>query len=80
METFVGTIELFAFGFAPRGWKLCDGTSLPVNSFPVLYSLIGVTYGGDGRSTFNIPNLLGTEPLPYMKYYIAIDGLYPTRP
>ncbi len=79
METMLGEIELFPFTFVPRGWLLCNGQLLNITQNQALYSLLGASYGGDGRTTFALPNLLGTEPVPNTKYYIAIEGLYPTR-
>ncbi|HEX2924680.1 MAG TPA: tail fiber protein [Ruminiclostridium sp.] len=79
METMLGEIELFPFTFVPRGWMLCNGQTLNIAQYQALYSLLGAAYGGDGRSTFAVPNLLGTEPVPNTKYYIAIEGFYPTR-
>ncbi len=79
METMLGEIELFPFTFVPRGWLLCNGQLLNIAQNQALYSLLGFSYGGDGRTTFALPNLLGTEPVPNTKYYIAIEGLYPTR-
>ena len=77
MDVYLGTIELFAFNFAPRGWALCDGSMLSESTYPELYKLIKTTYGGDESSTYQLPNLIGTEPYPYMKYYIATYGQYP---
>lgn len=79
METMLGEIELFPFTFIPQGWVLCNGQQLPIAPNQALFSLLGTAFGGDGRSTFAVPNLLGTEPVPNTKYYIAIEGLYPPR-
>ena len=59
MESYVGTIQAFAFSFAPRGWALCQGQTLPLAQYAALYSLIGNTYGGTSGSTFGLPNLSG---------------------
>lgn len=84
MEPFLGLIKLYPFGFAPYGWVLCNGASLTIQSNTALYSLIGITFGGNGTSTFNLPNLTGTAPVTNpsqpMAYYIASSGLYPMRP
>ena len=56
---YVGEIRAVAFNFAPPGWYPCDGRSLSINEESTLYQLIGTTYGGDGQSTFNVPNLNG---------------------
>ncbi len=79
MDYTLGEITLFAFNFAPMGWMSCEGQILNVYTNQVLFSLLGATYGGDGRTTFALPNLKGAEPLPNMKYYIAVQGLYPQR-
>ncbi len=78
-EPILGQIQLFAFFFAPYGWMSCEGQTLNIQQNAALYSLIGTVYGGDGRTTFMLPNLNGASPLPNMKYYIAIQGLYPQR-
>ncbi|WP_454050626.1 phage tail protein [Cellulomonas sp. Marseille-Q8402] len=59
MEPFLGEIRMFAIGFVPANWLACDGSLLPINQNAPLYSLLGVTYGGDGRSTFALPDLRG---------------------
>jgi microcystin-dependent protein len=58
-DPYVGEIRLFGGNFAPRGWALCDGSSLPISEFDILFNLIGTTYGGDGQTTFNLPDLRG---------------------
>ena len=59
MEVYIGTIQPFAFQFAPRGWMFCSGQILAVSSNTALYALIGSTYGGNGQTTFALPNLNG---------------------
>lgn len=59
MEPFLGQIMAVGFGFAPRGWATCDGQILAIASNTALFSLLGTTYGGDGRSTFALPDLRG---------------------
>lgn len=59
MEPFVGEIRAFGFGIIPRGWALCDGSTLPIQQNAALFSLLGTTYGGDGVRTFQIPDLRG---------------------
>src|SRR5471032_757110 len=63
MDPFVAEIRVFPFNFAPTGWALCDGQILPISQNTALFSLLGTTYGGDGRSTFALPNLNGLTPL-----------------
>lgn len=62
-EPFIGEIAIVAFSFAPRGWALCNGQLLPISSNTALFSLLGVTYGGNGTSTFALPNLQARFPL-----------------
>ncbi|MFT5823163.1 MAG: microcystin-dependent protein [Crocinitomix sp.] len=59
MEPFLGQIQPFGFSFAPRGWAKCDGQLLPISSYSALFSLLGTMYGGDGRTTFALPDLRG---------------------
>lgn len=58
-EPFLSEIKVFSFGFPPKGWALCDGQLLPINQNQGLFSLMGTTYGGDGRVNFGLPNLQG---------------------
>jgi microcystin-dependent protein len=60
---FVAEINLFPYTFCPRGWAWCDGQLLPISQNTALFSLLGTTYGGDGKSTFALPNLQGSAPL-----------------
>ncbi|WP_445681333.1 phage tail protein [Radicibacter daui] len=60
---FIGQICFFPWNWAPQGWFLCDGSLQSVRQFPALYSLMGTTYGGDGRDTFGLPNLSGRVPV-----------------
>ena len=62
-EPFLGQIKIFAGNFAPRGWAFCDGQLLPINQHSALFSLLGTTYGGDGRTTFALPDLRGRAPI-----------------
>lgn len=59
MEPFLGQIQMFGFNFAPRGWAFCEGQLLPISQNSALFSLLGTTYGGDGRTTFALPDLKG---------------------
>jgi microcystin-dependent protein len=59
MDPFVAEIRIFPFNFAPTGWAFCDGQLLPISQNTALFSLLGTTYGGDGKSTFALPNLQG---------------------
>lgn len=62
-QPFVGEIRLFGGNFAPAGWLFCDGQLLPISENETLFQLIGTTYGGDGESTFALPDLRGRHPL-----------------
>jgi microcystin-dependent protein len=62
-EPFLSEIRIMSFGFAPKGWALCGGQLLPINQNQPLFSLLGTTYGGDGRVNFGLPNLQGRAPL-----------------
>lgn len=63
MEPYVGQIQAFGFNFAPKGWAVCDGQLLPISQNTALYSLLGTTYGGDGKTTFALPDLRGRSIL-----------------
>jgi microcystin-dependent protein len=62
-EPFMGEIKLISFNFAPKGFALCDGQLLPINQNQALFSLMGTTYGGDGRVNFGLPDLRGRVPM-----------------
>src|SRR3954466_12282925 len=80
---YVGEIRMFAGNFAPNGWMFCEGAPLPISENEVLFQLIGTTYGGDGESTFNLPNLqsripihMGTDPTTGSNFQIGqMDGV-----
>lgn len=65
MEPYVGQIMIFAGQFAPRGWALCNGQLLPIGQYEALHAIIGTTYGGDGQTTFALPDLRGRVPVHY---------------
>jgi microcystin-dependent protein len=62
-QPFIGEIRLVGFNFAPVGWSLCNGATLPISQNSALFNLIGTTYGGNGQTTFQLPNLLGRVPI-----------------
>ena len=62
-DPFVAEIRVFAFNFAPKGWAWCDGQLLPLSQNTALFSLLGTTYGGDGKSNFALPDLQGRAPM-----------------
>ena len=79
MDQFIGQNELLAFNFAPQNWAFCEGQLLAINQYTPLFSLIGTTYGGDGVTTFGLPNLKGKGPDPDLHYCIALQGIFPSR-
>ena len=78
MGAFPGQIELFAFDYAPAGWLTCSGQLLSIQEFPTLFQLIGTTYGGDGQTSFAVPNLQPLAPNgPF--YCISLFGQAPQK-
>ncbi len=90
-EDYLGDIKLTAVGFDQRGWVHCDGKELLISEHQSLFSLLGTGYGGDGRSTFKLPDLrkqeevfrkaanVSTHAPDHLRYVISIDGLFPPR-
>src|SRR5690348_12102243 len=62
-DQFVAEIRIFPFNFAPTGWAFCDGQLMPISQNTALFSLLGTTYGGDGKSTFALPDMQGNAPM-----------------
>jgi microcystin-dependent protein len=62
---FLSEIKAFSFGFPPKGWALCNGQLMPINQNQALFSLLGTTYGGDGRVNFGLPDLRGLAPMHF---------------
>lgn len=62
-DPFVAEIRIFPFNFAPKGWAFCDGQLMPISQNTALFALLGTTYGGDGKSTFALPNLQGSTAM-----------------
>src|SRR6267154_5424751 len=60
---FLAEIRMFSFNFPPKGWAFCNGQLMPINQNQALFSILGTTYGGDGRTTFGLPNLQGRVPV-----------------
>lgn len=60
---YIGEIRMFGFGRTPNGWQACDGSLLPISQYDALFALIGTTYGGDGQTTFAVPDLRGRLPI-----------------
>src|ERR1700691_3733805 len=69
-EPFLSEIRIMSFGFAPNGWALCNGQLLPINQNQALFSLLGTTYGGDGRVTFGLPQLQTRVPIHMGSGYV----------
>lgn len=80
MEPLLGDIQLFAFDFAPSYWMTCEGQILNIAQNQALYSLIGDKFGGNGTTTFGLPDLRNALPMQGMgmHYCIAIQGVYPS--
>jgi microcystin-dependent protein len=80
VDPFVGEIRIFGFNFAPRGWAACNGQLMPISQNTALFSLLGTMYGGDGKTTFALPNLNGAAPMGAgvgpdgANYYQGSDG------
>jgi len=77
-KPFLGEIRLFGGNFAPRDWVFCEGQSLLITQHQSLFSILGTTYGGDGRTTFGLPDLSENRP-GAVNYIIALQGFYPSR-
>jgi len=73
-EPFLSEMKMFGFGWAPRGWATCDGQILPISQNQSLFSLIGVTFGGDGRSNFGLPDMRSRVPVHVPANEIGIRG------
>src|SRR5580765_8806206 len=72
-QPYVGEIRMFAGNFAPAGWMFCEGQLLPISENETLFQLIGTTYGGDGESTFALPDLRGRIPLHFGNSFILAE-------
>ena len=72
-QPYVGEVRIFAGNFAPAGWMFCEGQLLPISENETLFQLIGTTYGGDGRSTFALPDLRGRLPLHQGNSFILAE-------
>ena len=69
-EPFIGQISIFSFNFPPKGWAFCNGQLLPINQNQALFSLLGTMYGGDGRTTFALPDLRGRVPMHFGSVHV----------
>lgn len=80
MEPYIGQILQFAFNYAPQGWMVCAGQTLNIAQNQALYALIGTKFGGDGATTFCLPDMQKASLFSGgMKYYIAIWGIFPMQ-
>jgi microcystin-dependent protein len=81
MEFYLGQVCLFPWNWEMEGWAKCDGRLMPVVQNSALFSLLGAHFGGDMRNTFGLPNLLPVKDTKgaELTYYIAIQGIYPSR-
>src|SRR3712207_9417386 len=64
-DPFLGEVKMMAFNFAPQGWAMCNGAQLPINQNQALFALLGTMYGGNGQTTFALPNLQGRIPMHF---------------
>jgi microcystin-dependent protein len=81
MDPILGSLCLFPWNWATEGWLKCDGRLLPISQYMALFSLLGVEFGGDGKTNFAIPNIpsIKTANGGDVDYYIAVQGVYPYR-
>ena len=88
MDPFLGEIRVVAFNFIPAGWAACNGASLPINQNQALFALLGTQYGGNGTTTFNLPNLpdetthaggASSDTAAPVHNIIALTGIFPSR-
>ena len=78
----MGEIKLFPYNFAPQNWAQCNGQLMQISQNTAVFSLVGTMYGGDGQTTFGLPNLTAANPLASegaVGYCICISGIYPQR-
>ena len=76
MEGTIGEVKYFAGNFAPRGWAFCQGQTMAIEQNTALFSILGTTHGGNGRTTFDLPKI---EDLNNCKAIICLEGIYPSR-
>ncbi len=78
-EAYLGEICLVGFNFAPVGWALCNGQILQINQNTALFALLGNAYGGNGQTTFGLPNLNASALQSGLNYVICVAGIFPSR-
>jgi microcystin-dependent protein len=82
MDPFMGEVRAFGFTFPPQGWALCQGQMMSIEQNTALFSLLGTNYGGNGQTTFALPNIPGLQSSDggaALNYCMAIQGIYPSR-
>jgi len=79
MDDFIGAIKLYPFNYIPRGLLLCDGQLVSIAGNNALFALLGTQFGGDGKSTFAVPDLRKASPAPGLRYMIHTVGEFPSR-
>ena len=81
METFLGSLLLVPYNFTPQGWASCNGQTMQIADYQAVFSLLGVTYGGDGIRTFNLPNLPAMKDANGnpLNWIVCLNGIYPSR-
>ncbi len=79
MDGYMGQVLLFAGSFVPGNWLTCDGQLLEISVYTALYSILGTTFGGDGSTTFALPDLRSVQPNGFL-YIICVSGDYPPHP
>jgi len=81
MQPFIGEIRLFPYNFAPAGWAACNGSLLSIQQYSNLFQVIGSVFGGDGRTTFALPDLRSNAPFSSGQgtYCMAVQGIFPTQ-
>lgn len=77
MDGFLGMVVILPYSYAPRGWARCDGQLLSIQQNSALFSLLGINFGGDGQNTFGLPKI--APMAPNLNYFIALEGIYPSR-
>lgn len=80
LDFYLGQVLLMGTNFCQRDTLPADGRLLPISQHTPLFALYGTTYGGDGRTTFGLPNLKGKEPAKGMRYCVVVAGIFPSRP
>jgi microcystin-dependent protein len=78
-QPFLGELRIMSFNFAPQGWAMCNGQFLPINQNQALFSLLGTTYGGNGQTTFALPDLRGQVPIHFGTHTLGEKGGKPAH-